>query len=148
MVSLLKNGTNNTFTLNAHTTTIVLIVGLTVERILMNREYFTEDQKLGKISNPRWNKDEQTIIHRILLSKGYLVNCVSRVGCDRKYHDAWQINREDVPRLIEQLFRQRLTVEIQAEGSYKASINFIYDYHASTIIEAVKRFHKNKGDAL
>lgn len=110
----------------------------------MSREYLTEDAKLTYVSFPKWSADEQMRIHRILLDKGYLINCVSRVGCDRKRHDAWQVERADVPRLIEQLFRQRIVVEVQAEGHGKASINFVYDYSASQIIDAVGRFHKNK----
>lgn len=105
--------------------------------------YFTEDQKMYTSNFPKWNLDECYTIREILYDKGYFINCVSRVGCDRKYHDAWQVERKDVPRLVEQLFRQRLTVEVQAEGHGLASINFVYDYHASTIIAAVKRFQKN-----
>ena len=110
----------------------------------MTQSYFTEDQKMARSPWPKWTFDECYQITRILYDKGYYISCVSRVGCDRKYHDAWQVQREDVPRLIEQLFRQRITVEVQAEGSYKASINFVYDYHASTIIDAVSRFQNNK----
>jgi len=115
----------------------------------MSRSYLTEDAKMFKAPVKAWSFEECLRIQEILIGKGYLVNCVSRVGCDRKYHDAWQVEREDVPQLIEQLFRQRLVVEVQAEGSYKASINFVYDYYAETIIDAVSRFQKNKkGDAL
>ena len=110
----------------------------------MTEPYPTENQKLAASPWPKWTWDECMLIHEILLEKGYIVNCVSRMGCDRKYHDAWQVEREDVPRLVEQLFRQRLVVEIQAEGHGKASMNFVYDYHADTIIAAVGRFWKNK----
>lgn len=116
----------------------------------MSRPYLTEDAKMFKAPVTRWSFEECGMIHEILMDKGYLVNCVSRIGCDRKYHDAWQVEREDIPQLIEQLFRQRLVVEVQAEGKYKASINFVYDYYAETILDAVRRFQKNtiKGDAL
>lgn len=115
----------------------------------MNRPYLTEDAKMFTSPYEAWSIEECITIHNILFEKGYFVNCVSRIGCDRKYHDAWEVEREDVPMLIEQLFRQRLVVEVQAEGSYKASINFVYDYHASTIIDACRRFQKNrKGDVL
>ena len=110
----------------------------------MTESYFTEDQKMYISNFPKWNFDECYRIQEILHEKGYFMNCVSRVGCDRKNHDAWQVEREDVPRLVEQLFRQRLVVEVQAEGHGKASINFVYDYHADTIISAVKRFWRNK----
>ena len=110
----------------------------------MTESYYTEDQKLCKLNTPKWSFDECMLIQDILIDKGYLVNCVSRRGCDRKYHDAWHVKRADVPRLIEQLFRQRFTVEVQAEGHNNASINFCYDYHAETVISAVKRFQKNK----
>ena len=41
-----------------------------------------------------------------------------------------------MPQLIEELFRQRLVVEVQAEGSYKAGIIFGYDYAAETIFRS------------
>lgn len=109
----------------------------------MTESYFTEDQKMYTSNFPKWNFDECYIIQEILEEKGYSMNCVTRVGCDRKWHDAWQVERKDVPRLVEQLFRQRLVVEVQAEGHGKASINFVYDYHAETIMAAVKRFWRN-----
>lgn len=111
----------------------------------MSKSYFTEDQKMYRLKEvPKWDWDDQKLIEQILRNKGFLVTTVSRVGCDRKYHDAWQVNREDVPQLIEELFRQRFTVEVQAEGSYKASINFCYDYFAESVISAVRKFRKNK----
>lgn len=113
----------------------------------MSEPYFTEDQKLVKYNFPKWTLSECISIHNILREKGYDINCVSRMGCDGKYHDAWQVERADVPRLIEQLFRQRLTVEVQAEGHGKASINFVYDYSAETILCAIHRFWKNNKEA-
>ena len=110
----------------------------------MSRSYFTEDQKLVKFNFPKWTFDECYTIRDILYDKGYFINCVSRVACDGRTHDAWQVQRADVPQLIEELFRQRLVVEVQAEGSYKAGIIFGYDYAAETIITAVKRFRNNK----
>lgn len=110
----------------------------------MTESYFTEDQKMYVSNFPKWTFDECYLMQEILEKKGYPMNCVSRVGCDRRWHDAWQVQRDDVPRLVEQLFRQRLVVEVQAEGHGKASINFVYDYHADTIIAAVKRFWRNK----
>lgn len=110
----------------------------------MTRSYFTEDAKMYTSPFEPWSIEECHTIHQILFEKGYWINCVSRVGCDRKYHDAWQVEREDVGRLIEQCFRQRLVVEVQAEGHGKATLNFVYDYHAETIIDACRRFQKNK----
>ncbi len=109
----------------------------------MSRSYFTEDAKLVKFNTPKWTFDECEAIHNILFEKGYFMNCVSRRACDGKYHDAWQVEREDVPRLVEQLFRQRIVAEYQPEGHGKAAIIFGYDYHASTILDAVRRFWKN-----
>lgn len=110
----------------------------------MTESYFTEDQKLYRLKEvPKWSFEECMSIHDILREKGYLVNCVARIGCDRKYHDAWEVNRKDVPRLVEQLFRQRFTVEVQAEGHGKASINFVYDYVGESVIGAVERFQRN-----
>lgn len=109
----------------------------------MSRSYFNEDAKMFTSPYNRWSFEACIVIHEILAEKGYNVNCVSRVGCDRKYHDALQVQRADVPRLIEQCFRQRLVCEVQAEGHGKASLNFVYDYDASTIIDSVKKFWKN-----
>ena len=109
----------------------------------MTESYFTEDAKFVASPFPKWNMDECIRIVEILREKHYYVNCVSRVGCDRKYHDAWQVMRADVPRLVEELFKRRIAVEVQAEGKGKASINFVYDYSAETIIDAVSRFWKN-----
>ena len=111
----------------------------------MSKAYLNEEAKLAVTNFPKWSFDDCYKIREILYDKGYFINCVSRMGCDRKYHDSWQVQRGDVPQIIEQLFRQRLVVEVQAEGSYKAAITFVYDYHASTIIDAVSRFQKNKG---
>lgn len=115
--------------------------------MMMSRSYLTEDAKMAYSPFPRWTIKQCLTIHEKLLDKGYIVNCVSRVGCDRRYHDAWEVEREDIPRLIEQLFRQRIVVEVQAEGSYKASINFVYDYSAETIIDAVERFQRKREES-
>lgn len=108
----------------------------------MNRSYNTEDQKMVRLKRQPWTHKECQTIHNILCKKGYVANCVIRIGADGKWHDALQVERADMPQLIEELFRQRLIVEIQAEGSYKASINFCYNYRASTIIDAVSSFRK------
>ena len=110
----------------------------------MSRSYHTEDKKLVKISFPKWTWDEGYIISEILYNKGYFTNCVTRIGADGKAHDAIQVEREDVPVLVEQLFRQRLVAEYQAEGHGKAAIIFSHDYSSETIIRAVERFQKNK----
>ena len=111
----------------------------------MSRAYFTEDQKARKLVRVPWTWEEQDIMRDILIKKGYMMNRVSRVACDSKAHDAWQVERADVPQLVEELFRQRIVAEFQAEGHGKAGIIFGYDYHASSIIDAASRFRKNKG---
>ncbi len=110
----------------------------------MSRPYLTEDAKMALSPFPKWTWKESNAIKRNLYNRGYYINIVSRVGSDRKWHDAWLVQRKDIPRLIEQLFRQRIVVEVQAEGHGEASINFVYDYPASQIIEAVTRFQLNK----
>ena len=110
----------------------------------MSKSYFTEDAKMAYSPSPKWTWEQSNTIRRILYNRGYIINTVTRVGCDRKWHDAWLVQRKDVPRLIEQLFRQRITVEIQAEGHYESSITFVYDYPASQIIEVVSRFQRNE----
>ena len=103
----------------------------------MSRSYFTEDAKLINSQFPPWSIDAQIEIEKILLDKGYM-------GCDRKYHDAWLVERKDIPCIIEELFRQRITVEVQAEGSYLASVNFCYGYSEFQVVDVVKRFRRNK----
>lgn len=110
----------------------------------MSRPYLTEEAKMALSPFPKWTWKESNTISRILYNKGYYINVVSRVGSDRRWHDAWLCQRKDIPRIIEQLFRQRIVVEVQAEGHGEASINFVYDYPASQIIEAVTRFQLNK----
>jgi len=112
----------------------------------MTESYYTEDKKLAKFEVPRWSFDECMTMQEILMEKGYLVNCVSRIGCDRNYHDAWHVYRADVGRLVEELFKRRIAVEVQAEGKGMASINFVYDYSAQQIISAVKKFWKNNNE--
>lgn len=110
----------------------------------MSRSYFTEDSKMIYTPYPKWSSDACMLMKELLWDKGYHVNIVARVGCDRKYHDAWQVFRGDIPRLIEQLFRQRIVVEVQAEGQGMASINFVYDYGENHILECIGKFQKNK----
>ena len=110
----------------------------------MSEPYFTEDAKMANSPYPDWTFEECETIHNILLEKGYVMNCVQRCAADKIYHDAWQVQREDVPRLIEQLFRQRFVVEVQAEGHGKAAITFPYGYSGESVISAVSRFQKNK----
>jgi len=110
----------------------------------VSRSYFTEDDKMVMSPFPRWTYNEIRTMALILHKKDYEVNIVSRVGCDRKRHDAWLVPRKHVPFIIEQLFRQRIIVEVQAEGKLQASINFVYDYSAVQIIEAVSRFQKRR----
>ena len=111
----------------------------------MSRSYFTEDAKLVRFKSPAWTADECYQMTENLDKKGYsIVAGVQRIGCDGKFHDSWLVWREDIPRLIEQLFRQRIVVEVQAEGHGKASINFCYDYPASQILDAIAHFWRNK----
>lgn len=109
----------------------------------MSQPYFTEDQKLVLMPWPKWTMEQCMEMHDILDEKGYFINCVSRLGCDRKHHDAWSVQRKDIPQLIEELFRQRITVEVQAEGHGKAGIIFVYDYPAKQILDAIKKFRRS-----
>lgn len=111
----------------------------------MSRAYHTEDQKLVSLANvENWSWDDCFEIRNILEDKGYSVNCVLRIGADGEFHDALEVDRVDAPRLVEQLFRQRLVAEFQGEGHWKAAIIFSHDYPAETIIRKVGRFQKNK----
>lgn len=75
------------------------------------------------------------------------MNCVTRIGADKKPHDAWQIERADAPRIVEQLMRQRIVAEFQGEGNGLAAVIFSCSYSAGTIINTVERFQKNnRGD--
>ena len=114
----------------------------------MSRSYFTEFQKTVRFERIPWTWDEQDIIKNILNNKGYPTQIVTRLGCDRQPHDTLYVQRKDVPRLVEQCFRQRFHVEVQAEGQGKAAIIFVYDNRATEVIEKLQRFHKNKEVSL
>lgn len=114
----------------------------------MTQAYYTEDQKLLKPKRIPWDWDEQDAMRQLLHDKGYLINIVTRLGCDRQPHDAWEVQRSDIPQLIEQLFRQRIPVEVQPEGHGKASIIFVYDHSGDSVVSAVYRFQRNKGGKL
>ena len=137
-----------------HATTAAMIAQVSYWRFSekvknMGRSYFTEDAKMFNAPVTRWTAEECYAMQNILDKKGYFVTCVSRVGADRKYHDAWLLWREDIGRLVEQLFRHRLVVEVQAEGRGKASINFVYDTTASEILSFLPKIWRNKkGDVL
>ncbi len=109
----------------------------------------TREEKLTLPSHPFWTVDETKEIERILFKKGYhVIVTTTRLGCDRKEHDAWVVPRMDVGVIVEQLFRQRISVEVEAEGSMQAAIIFVYDYKASDIVKAVKKFHRMKEGGL
>lgn len=112
----------------------------------MSRAYFTEDQKLVRFQRVAWTFDECILMSELMETKGYQISAASRFGCDRQPHDAWQVERKDIPQLIEQLFRQRIPVEVQAEGKGKAGIIFVYDNTASQVINAIGMFQKNRRD--
>ena len=114
----------------------------------MTEPYPTEEQKFAKLKREVWTFEDCDLINKILFEKGYGVNCVSRVGADLKSHDALQIKRQDAPQLLEQLFRQRLVAEWQAEGKGKAAIIFSHNYKVETIIAAIKRFQKKQEENL
>ena len=100
----------------------------------MSRSYFNEFQKTVRFERIPWTWDEQDIIKNILNNKGYPTQIVTRLGCDRQPHDTLYVQRKDVPRLVEQCFRQRFHVEVQAEGQGKAAIIFVYDNRATEVI--------------
>ena len=110
----------------------------------MTESYPTEEQKLVKFEFPPFTLEESLTVHEIFRDKGYDINVVSRLGSDGRMHDAFHVERKDVPQLVEQFFRQRIAAEYQAEGKGKASIINCYDYSSETLISAIKRFHKNK----
>jgi hypothetical protein len=111
----------------------------------MSRAYFTEDQKLIRFPRVAWTFDECMLMSELMESKGYRITATSRIGCDRQPHDAWEVNRKDIPQIVEQLFRQRIPVEVQAEGRSKAGVIFVYDNSAAQVIDAIGMFQRNKG---
>lgn len=115
----------------------------------MSKPYMTREDKLALPRYPFWTVDETSAIESILFKKGYhIIVTTTRLGCDCKEHDAWIVPRRDVGVIIEQLFRQRISVEVEAEGSMQAAIIFVYDYKASDILKAVKKFHRMKEGEL
>lgn len=111
----------------------------------MSKPYLTREEKLALPRYPFWTCEETDEMNHILFKKGYhVIVMTTRLGCDCKEHDAWIVPRRDVGGIIEQLFRQRIAVEVEAEGSMQAAIIFVYDYKAAAILNAVKKFQKNK----
>lgn len=105
----------------------------------------TREDKLALPRHPFWTVDESIEIERILFKKDYhVIVTTTRLGCDCKEHDAWIVPRRDVGIIVEQLFRQRIAVEVEAEGNMQAAIIFVYDYAAEDILRAVRRFRKVK----
>lgn len=111
----------------------------------MSRAYFNETAKLYTITDDsnKWTLEDDFELMTTLYDKGYENHTCARLGCDRNYHNAILVQRDDIPRLIEQCFRQRLNVEVQAEGHGKASIIFVYDYGPKELLAAVRKFHRN-----
>lgn len=109
----------------------------------MSKSYFRDYDKRTQFKYPPWTWDENHLMMDILHEKGYAMTVVARRGCDGQSHDAWLVNRKDIPRLIEQLFRQRISVEVQAEGHGKATIIFVYDYAGGHILQVAKKLWKN-----
>lgn len=109
----------------------------------MSRPYLTREEKLTLPRYPFWTVDETEKMRKILFKKGYPVIVITtRLGCDKEEHDAWIVPRVDVGVFIEQLSRQRLTVEVEAEGSMQSALTFVYDYKGEDVLKAVRRFQR------
>lgn len=110
----------------------------------MSKPYINDSQKIisnGGITSwsANWNTSERQQIHDLFYRKGYRVYTLTRFDHNAVAHDALIISRFDVGTIMEYLFQQRITVEIEAEGREEVSLILVYDNPVEDIIKNIKK---------
>ena len=110
----------------------------------MSKPYINDCQKIvanGGISSweANWNEDDRQEIHDAFYKKGYRVYALSRFDHTATAHDALIISRWDVGILMEYLFQQRITVEIEAEGREEVGLILVYNTSAEDILKNIRK---------
>ena len=109
----------------------------------MSKPYLSQEEKLSQPHFPLWSHQGSEEMRSILHRKDYhIIVPTTRKGYDGKEHNSWVVYRKDIPKFIEQLFRQRINVEVEAIGQFEADIIFVSDPKESEMIRIVKKFRK------
>lgn len=93
---------------------------------------------------PSWTSDEAMEMTEKFMKKNRCVNCFPRIGYDGCWHNAWQVPRRDIQDYLEQLFFERITVQVQADKHMIASIIFINDESAVKLHDVIKSIPRVK----
>lgn len=110
----------------------------------MSKPYINDSQKIisnGGITSwsANWNTSERQQIHDLFYRKGYRVYALTRFDHNAVAHDALIISRWDVSVIIEYLFQQRITVEIEAEGREEVGLILVYDNTVEDILKNIRK---------
>ncbi|MBQ2653050.1 MAG: hypothetical protein IJF83_05800 [Methanobrevibacter sp.] len=111
----------------------------------MSRPYLTIEDKFIQPHYALWSHEASEKIKSTLMKKGYFIIVpTTRKGYDNKEHNSWVVYRKEIGVILEQLFRQRVNVEVEATGTFEADIIFVSDPHETDMLKIVKRFQKIK----
>lgn len=110
----------------------------------MSKPYLNDSQKIvanGGINDflANWTCKERQKVHEVFYRKGYRVYALSRFDHTATAHDALIISRFDVGPIMEYLFQQRITVEIEAEGREEVALILVYNNSAEDVLKNIKR---------
>ena len=109
----------------------------------MSKPYLSEEEKLCQPHYPLWSHESTETMRTILHKKNYhVIVPTTRKGYDGREHNSWVIYRKDIPKFIEQCFRQRLNIEVEAIGQFEADIIFVSDPSEEQMLKLVRRFQK------
>ena len=110
----------------------------------MSRSYMNDTQKIllnGGMNDflANWTCKQRQQVHDEFYKKGYRVYALSRFDHTATAHDALIISRFDVGPIMEYLFQQRITVEVEAEGREEVSLILVYNNSAEDVLKNIKR---------
>ncbi len=110
----------------------------------MSKTYITDSEKImvndGITSwAATWDVDERQDVHDAFYRKGYRVYALTRFDHNAVAHDALIISRWDVGTIMEYLFQQRITVEIEAEGREEVALILVYDNPVKDILKNIRK---------
>lgn len=110
----------------------------------MSKPYITDSEKIranGGITSwsATWDLDERQDVHDAFYRKGYRVYALTRFDHNAVSHDALIISRWDVAVIVEYLFQQRITVEIEAEGREEVALILVYDNSVKDVLKNIKK---------
>lgn len=95
-----------------------------------------------------WGLEDIEMIVDLFASKGYNVNCFSRLDSHAVRHDALIVNRYDAPVIMEYLFQKRISVEVEAEGHSEVALIFVYSTQAATLLYNIKKLLPHRKEMI